>query len=96
VLSSLESGLKAVFRLSTLRYPLRNSCKENVMSLRTSDVAPISETPDRLTELAEHAGLVLVQGAIDGLEDVAVGRVLDEGELDKALADVPARPRNKA
>jgi len=66
------------------------------MSLRTSDVAPISETPDRLTELAEHAGLVLVQGAIDGLEDVAVGRVLDEGELDKALADVPARPRNKA
>lgn len=42
---------------------------------------------------AEHAGLVLVQGAIDGLEDLAAGRVLNEAELDRALA---ARPRKIA
>lgn len=45
---------------------------------------------------AEHAGLVLVQGALEGLEDLAAGRVLDEGELDRALALAPARPRKKA
>jgi hypothetical protein len=38
---------------------------------------------------AEHAGLVLVQAALEGLEDLAAGRVLDEAELDLALA--PAR-----
>lgn len=35
---------------------------------------------------AEHAGLVLVQGALEGLEDLASGRVLDETALDQALA----------
>ncbi len=39
---------------------------------------------------AEHAGLVLVQAALEGLEDVAAGRVLDEDELVRALA--PAKP----
>jgi hypothetical protein len=44
---------------------------------------------------AEHAGLVLVQGALDGLEDLAAGRVLDEAELDRALSAPPARSRRK-
>ncbi len=35
---------------------------------------------------AEHAGLVLVQDALAGLEDLAAGRVLDEEALDLALA----------
>jgi len=39
---------------------------------------------------AERAGLVLVQGALEGLEDLATGRLLDEGELDRALAVAPA------
>jgi hypothetical protein len=92
------------------------------MSLRASDVVPISEARARLTELAddvvgrgteklltkngasyvalvdarkldyyhaleaEHAGLVLVQGALKGLEGLAAGRVLDEGRLDRALS----------
>jgi len=102
------------------------------MSLRASDVVPISEARARLTELAEdgvshgseklvtkngasyvamvdarkldyyhaleaeHAGLVLVQAAMEGLEDLAAGCVLDEGELDRALAVAPARPPKKA
>jgi PHD/YefM family antitoxin component YafN of YafNO toxin-antitoxin module len=39
---------------------------------------------------AEHAGLILVQAALEGLEDLAAGRVLDEAELDRALSAVPA------
>ncbi len=39
---------------------------------------------------AEHAGLVLVQGALEGLEDLAAGRILSEEELDQALAAAPA------
>lgn len=101
------------------------------MSLRASDVVPISEARARLTELAEdvvgqgteklltkngasyvalvdarkldyyhaleveHAGLVLVQSALEGLEDVAAGRVLDEAELDRTLAPAPVPPRQK-
>ena len=43
---------------------------------------------------AEHAGLVLVQGALEGLEDLAAGRILGEDELDRALAAAPApKPR---
>ena len=45
---------------------------------------------------AEHAGLVLVQGALAGLEDLAAGHVLEEAELDRALAPAPARTRKKA
>jgi PHD/YefM family antitoxin component YafN of YafNO toxin-antitoxin module len=44
---------------------------------------------------AEHAGLVLVQAALEGLEDVAAGRVLDEAELDRALAAEPA-PKSRS
>ncbi len=44
----------------------------------------------------EHAGLVLVQAAIEGLEDLAAGRVMDEDALDKSLSAAPARPRKKA
>lgn len=39
---------------------------------------------------AEHAGLVLAQGALEGLEDLAAGRVLSEEDLDQALAAAPA------
>ena len=35
---------------------------------------------------AEHAGLVLVQSAIEGLEDLRVGRVLEGTELEQALS----------
>ncbi|MES2632533.1 MAG: type II toxin-antitoxin system Phd/YefM family antitoxin [Pseudomonadota bacterium] len=102
------------------------------MSLRASDVVPISEARARLTELAEdvvghgteklltkngasyvalvdarkldyyhaleveHAGLVLVQAALEGLEDMAADRILDEAELDQALAPSPVRPRKKS
>lgn len=44
----------------------------------------------------EHAGLVLVQGAIEGLEDLAAGRVLHKAELDRALSAAPTRTRKKA
>lgn len=44
---------------------------------------------------AEHAGLVLVQSAIEGLEDLAAGRVLDETALDRALSGSPPRRRKR-
>lgn len=40
---------------------------------------------------AEHAGLVLVQAALEGLEDLAAGRVLGEAELDRALSAAPVK-----
>lgn len=47
--------------------------------------------PDADLELdAEHALLVLVQGALEGLEDMARGRVLGEDELDHAATAAPA------
>ena len=45
---------------------------------------------------AEHAGQVLVQDALESLEDLAAGRVLDEAELDGALSVAPSRSRKKA
>jgi PHD/YefM family antitoxin component YafN of YafNO toxin-antitoxin module len=45
---------------------------------------------------AEHAGLVLAQGALEGLEDLAAGRILSEEELDQALALPSARKPQKA
>lgn len=45
---------------------------------------------------AEHAGLVLVQGALEGLEDLAAGRILSEQELDQALALPAVRKPKKA
>lgn len=102
------------------------------MSLRASDVVPISEARARLTELAEdvvgrgteklltkngasyvalvdarkldyyhaleaeHAGLVLAQAALEGLDDLAAGQVLDEAALDRALVGAMARSRKKA
>lgn len=101
------------------------------MSLRSSDVVPISEARARLTELAEdvvghgneklltkngagyvalvdarkldyyhaleaeHAGWVLVQAAVDGLDDLAAGRVLSETALDRALSTSPPKSRKK-
>lgn len=44
---------------------------------------------------AEHAGLVLVQGALEGLEDLAAGRLLGEAEVDEALSRSPVRPRKR-
>ncbi len=43
----------------------------------------------------EHAGLVLVQAALEGLEDVVAGRVLDEAELDKLLKPAGAKARKR-
>ena len=43
----------------------------------------------------EHAGLVLMQDALTGLQDVAEGRLLNEDELDQALCAVSAGPRNR-
>lgn len=40
---------------------------------------------------AETARLVLVQGALDGMEDLTAGRVLDEAELDRALSARPCK-----
>lgn len=45
---------------------------------------------------AEHAGLVLVQAAVEGLEDLAAGRLLDDSELDQALSTTRTKPRSKA
>lgn len=45
---------------------------------------------------AEHAGLVLVQGALEGLEDLKAGRVLEGAEIDQALSMSRAKPRKKA
>lgn len=45
---------------------------------------------------AEIAGLALAQAAIDGLQDLAAGRVLDEVRLDRALVVKTGRPRKKA
>ncbi|MBI3154927.1 MAG: type II toxin-antitoxin system Phd/YefM family antitoxin [Burkholderiales bacterium] len=43
---------------------------------------------------AEHAGLVLLQGALEGLEDLAAQRVLTEADLDRAVlaAQPPGSP----
>lgn len=45
---------------------------------------------------AEHAGLVLVQAALEGLQDVEAGRVVEDAELDQVLSITRARPRKKA
>jgi PHD/YefM family antitoxin component YafN of YafNO toxin-antitoxin module len=45
---------------------------------------------------AEHAGLVLVQSALEGLGDLAAGRVVEDSELDRALSIGRAKPRRKA
>lgn len=44
---------------------------------------------------AEHAGLVLLQAAVEGLEDIAAGRVISEAELDRALAPTKSKTRKK-
>ncbi|WP_038212145.1 type II toxin-antitoxin system Phd/YefM family antitoxin [Xenophilus azovorans] len=45
---------------------------------------------------AEHAGLVLAQGALEGLADLEAGRVIEDSELDQALAVTRVKPRKKA
>ena len=44
---------------------------------------------------AEHADLVLVESALEGLEDLPAGRVLDEAALDRALANPPASKKKR-
>lgn len=44
---------------------------------------------------AEHAGLVLAQAAVEGLEDVAAGRLLTETELDQLLSSGAKRKMRK-
>jgi prevent-host-death family protein len=45
---------------------------------------------------AEHAGLVLVNAALDGLHDLDAGLVHDEDELDRLVAPPRTRSRKKA
>lgn len=45
---------------------------------------------------AEHAGLVLVPGALEGLEDIAAGRVVGEAALNRTLAAASAPPHKSA
>ena len=62
------------------------------MSLRARDGMPSSEAQAGFSKLgAEHAQWVLAQAAIEGLEDLAAGRMLDEAELDEALAGTLSR-----
>lgn len=63
------------------------------MSSRPANEASDSEANDRLTELSEYAGLVLGQAALDGLADMAEGRLAEGGELGEVLAVVPPQPR---
>jgi PHD/YefM family antitoxin component YafN of YafNO toxin-antitoxin module len=42
---------------------------------------------------AEHAGLVLLGAALEGLEDLAAGRVIEETDLDSALSDGKRPPK---
>lgn len=65
------------------------------MNSRPNDVAPSSEGPDQLNELSERAALVLAHAALEGLVDMTEGRLLEDSELDQALAVVSPQPRLK-
>jgi hypothetical protein len=41
---------------------------------------------------AEHGSLVLAQATVEGLTDLAAGRVLSEAQLDEALAECEDEP----
>lgn len=66
------------------------------MAARTGDVVPTRQAKSQMAGLtdevvdqgpeSEHAELVLLRSALEGLEDVAVGRVLDEVECERVLA----------
>ena len=66
------------------------------MSLRTSDIVPISEARARLTELAEDvvgAGSekVLTDDAITALRQALAGQFVTDDQLDRALGVEPPR-----
>lgn len=65
------------------------------MSSLPTDGAPGSEGKDCPTEFSDHAALVLAQAALEGLADLTEGRLVEGGELDKALAVLPPQPRVK-
>ncbi|MEO3711468.1 hypothetical protein [Roseateles flavus] len=65
------------------------------MSPRPTDRASDIEAQDQLTELDELGGWVLAKAALDGLADMAEGRLVEDGELEKALAVVLPQPRFK-
>lgn len=46
-------------------------------------------------EESEYASLMLAAAAVEGLEDAAAGRLLDEIELERALSDVPQQAFTK-
>lgn len=55
------------------------------------DAKPTGHLDDRSLELqdgaeVEQAGMLLAQAAIEGLEDLAAGRLLEGAELDRALS----------
>lgn len=65
------------------------------MSSHPNDRASDCEASERPTEFSDHAALVLAQAALEGLADMAEGRLVEGGKLDKALAVVPPQPRLK-
>ncbi|WP_271007427.1 hypothetical protein [Paucibacter sp. B51] len=65
------------------------------MNSRPNDGAPSSENPDQLNELSERAALALAHAALEGLVDMTKGRLLEDSELDQALAVVSPQPRLK-
>ena len=65
------------------------------MNSRPTYRASDNEAKDQLTELSEYAGSVLAQAALEGLADMAEGRLVDGDELDQALALALPQPRLK-
>lgn len=65
------------------------------MSSLPTDGAPGSEGKDCPTEFSDHAALVLAHAALEGLVDMTKGRLLEDSELDQALAVVSPQPRLK-
>lgn len=63
------------------------------MSSLPTDWAFESVAKDRPAEFSDHAALVPAQAALEGLADMAAGRLVEGGELGKALAVVPPQPR---
>jgi hypothetical protein len=72
------------------------------MPLQASDIAPISETRDRLAEATEDmvggGSEVLAEDAIIGLRQTLAGQFVSDEELDRALnvASVPQASKSKS
>ncbi len=63
-----------------------------VMNSRPAENASDSEAQDQLTGSDELTLTALAQAALDGLADIAEGRLIEDIELDQALAVVLPQP----